>query len=163
DVDLAEKGSHALDLAPVEVVATDSGRVCVSGAKGTSKVVVLLDSAKAFRQLYHGTQGEATALALSGDQSVIYLAPRGKAGGTTAGVLGCGDRRRFPFLSRYGQGRLRGPREYLPATGTWGCGPGQLSRLEAIEPFGTPIFRSESLLEEPSTALLDLWVLTARG
>jgi sugar lactone lactonase YvrE len=70
------KGSHALDFAPLEVVATDDGMVAVSGGVGTVRLARLLDAEKDFRQQSERRGTDWLALALSPDQKVVFVSPR---------------------------------------------------------------------------------------
>jgi WD40 repeat protein len=74
--DLAKKQGAGLTYVPAEVVATDGGRVCVSGVMGGDPLVALYDAEQKFRTVYAAKPKEATALCLSGDQATVYLTPR---------------------------------------------------------------------------------------
>src|SRR5262245_48690730 len=64
-------------MMPLEVVATDAGRVCVSGKKDFGYHVALYDAEDSFKALYQSKQEFVpSALCLSADQAEVYLSPR---------------------------------------------------------------------------------------
>lgn len=80
--ELKQDSGTALDFKPGQVVATDKGKVCVSGATDSDSIVELLDAEQKYRSLFVKKEKDGMALRLSVDQQVVYMSARLATTGT---------------------------------------------------------------------------------
>jgi WD40 repeat protein len=73
--EMEEKGTHAVDMVPREVAATDDGMVAFCGVKGTENMAWMLDSARDYKPRYSFRGSVRLSLALSSDQKRVFVCP----------------------------------------------------------------------------------------